>query len=273
MRKVVALAALAALAAPAHALELKNIRSAYGVLSAPRESRKFLPGDIVTVVFDIEGLKVNEKDGVADLNQVIEIYGEDKFIRGNRQAIKVPLFGATTMPGVVQAFMTADNKPGMYKLKVAVEDKIAKATKKLEFDFELLKPAFGIVQPFTPAVAFRDQDFVINFAVTGMKRDKQSKLPDVQVVMRLLRKNGKPLVQTPVKNNIVEWHVEGTNYDLTKIPVAPVSLPLVLSQKGEFLIEIVATDQLAKKTDSMRLPLTVLDPSPYLSKTEVRPAK
>jgi hypothetical protein len=275
MRKVLALALLAALAAPAQALELKNERASYGLLSIPKESSKFLPGDIIYLVFDIEDLKVNEKDGVAEVQQILQIAdGDGKVIFGQKpQPIKVPLFGATRMPGVVQALMTTDQKPGKYTLKVSVEDKLAKVTKKIAYDFELLKPAFGIVQPFTPSVGFLNQDFIVNFAVTGMLKDKKTRRPDVEISMRLLAKNGKPLVPQPVKNNILDWDVEGTDYDLTKLTVVPVTLPLVLAQKGSFIVEIQATDQVAKKTVAIRLPLTVLDPTPQLnSKAAARSA-
>jgi hypothetical protein len=270
MRKVLALALLTALAAPAPApaLELKNARAAYGLLSAPRESSKFLPGDIITLIYDIEDLKVNPKTGVAQVQQTLEILDVDgKVIFGQKpRPIEVPLFGATQMPGIVQALMTTDQNPGKYKLKVTVEDKVAKESKKLEYKFELAKPAFGIVQPFTPAVAFLNQDFVVTFAVTGMKRDPKTRLPDVDISTKLLGKNGKPLVETPIKNNIQDLHVEGTEFDLTMMTVVPVSLHLVLSQKGHFTIDIEATDRLTKKKVVMQLPLTVIDPSPFLSK-------
>jgi hypothetical protein len=277
MRKMLVVVLLVFLARPAQALELKNLRAAYGVLSAPRESSKFLPGDMLTLVYEIEELKINPKTGVATIHQSMEITDAKKkvvYSHNPRVPMDVPLFGATQMPGLSTAIMTTDQPAGTYNLKITVEDKLAKVSKSLEYEFELLKPAFGIVQAFTPAVAFQNQDFMVNFAVTGMLRDKKERLPDVEVSMRLLDKDGKSLVPAPIKNNIRDLHVEGSpTYDLTRVSVVQVSLPLVLTQKGAYTIALAANDKIAGKTVTLNLPLTVVDPLPYLKKAPVRPAE
>src|SRR5437867_3562965 len=52
--------------APAQAgeLTLSNVRSTYGVGGAVRTGGKFLPGDVVTICFDIEGIKADESGKV-----------------------------------------------------------------------------------------------------------------------------------------------------------------------------------------------------------------
>jgi hypothetical protein len=274
MRKapVLALALLPLLAAPASALQLKNVRAAYGLLSAPRADNKFLPGDVLTLAYDIEDLTLDPKTGVATIHQAMKIVDkDDKVIFGQdpKEPMDVPLFGSTRMPALVSAVMTFGQPAGKYKVKVTVTDRKAKVSKSLEYDFELLKEAFGIVQPLTPAVAFVGQDFVVSFAVVGMKRDKE-KLPDVQVQMKLLNESGKPLVPTPVTNNMREFHNESVpEFNLHKVKLFPWNLTLPLTQKGTFTIEIQAIDRLAKETATLRLPLTVVDPTPNL-KTAIR---
>jgi hypothetical protein len=268
-----ALALLPLLAAPASALELKSLRAAYGLLSAPRQDAKYLPGDVVMLAYELEDLKIDPKTGVAKIRQAMEITDKDQkviFGKNPKEGIEVPLFGATRMPGLVHAVMTFDTPPGKYKVKVTVTDEKAKTTKSLEYPFELLKEGFGIVQPTTPAVAFVGQDFIVTFWVVGMSREKKSMLPDVEVRMKLLGEDGKALVPFPVINNMREFHNEGVpEFDLRKLKLFPFNLPLPLTQKGKFFIEVQAEDRLAKETATLRLPLTVLDPAPYL-KTPAR---
>jgi hypothetical protein len=269
MRKAFLLAAglLAVLACPANALELKNARAAYGFLSSPRADDKYLPGDMLTYVYEIDDIQADPKTGIAYLQQTLQIL-DDKNKEVFKQVpmeMEIPLFGAKRMPSFVRAIMTFDQKPGKYVLKVTVTDKKAKETKGLTYDFQLLKEGFGIVQPFTPAVGFIDQqDFVINFSVTGMERDKKTKMPNVELSVRLLDKAGKPLVPEPVTSNVRDYHVKNA-FDITQMRIIPTTLPLVLSQKGSFTIEVKATDRLAKnRTVTLLLPLTVVDATPYL---------
>jgi hypothetical protein len=276
MRKVpvLALGLLAALARPAGALELKNARAAYGFLSSPRADNKYLPGDRLNFVFEIAGLKTDLKTGVAKVQQTMEVRQGTKVVfKQDPMEMEVPLFGATRMPSFVQVVMTRDQKPGAYTLRVSVTDKLAKATKSLDYDFRLLKEGFGLVQPFTPSVAFVNQDFfTVRYSVVGMSRDKKTKMPDVEIKMRVLDKSGEPLVPTPVTNNVKDLHIDQV-FDITKMSVIPIELPLVLNRAGTFTIEVKATDRLAKETVTMRLPLTVVDPSPYLEQAKVRPAE
>ena len=50
--------------APAQGIELKNVRSTYGIMGETRKDDKLLPGDIFVVHFDIEGLKVKDNGTV-----------------------------------------------------------------------------------------------------------------------------------------------------------------------------------------------------------------
>jgi hypothetical protein len=271
------LVAVLGLVWPATALELKNGRAAYSFLSVPRADNKFLPGDLLIYCYDIDDLTVDEKTGVAVVEQSFEVLDKSQKIVFKQDPVdtEVPLFGARHMPSYVRLVMTADQPPGRYTLRLRVTDKKARdksrASQMLTYDFDLLKPGFGIVQPFTPAVAFQHQDFVVSFAVTGMKRDDK-KLPDVELSLRLLdRATGQPLVAEPVVSKLRDLHHEQA-FDLTRMPVVPLSLPLVLSRPGEFLIEVKAVDRLAGKQEAvLRLPLIVVNPAPYLNRLSAGP--
>jgi hypothetical protein len=277
MRKVsvLVLGLAAVLACPADALELKNARAAYDLLGAPKKDNKFVPGDVLTYIYEIADLKVDEKTGVAQVQQLLEILKDGKkegkgelVYKNGPLELKVPLFGAHRMPGFGIVAMTTEQEPGKYRLRITITDKLEKdkdkATKVLTYDFELLKKQFAIVQPATPAVAFLNQNFVVNFSVAGMAPDpkSKSKLPDVEVSLRLL-KAGKPTVPLAVVNNVRDLH-NPPAFDIAKMPSIPMSLPIVLSRPGTFTIEIEATDRIAKQTKTLRLPLTVVDPSQYL---------
>src|SRR5262245_13303520 len=200
---VVALALLAVLAPGAAAVELKSPRACNGLFGATRANAKYLPGDVLILAFEIEDLKTDPKTGVANYQQAMEITdaGGTSIFAQKPAVVEVPLFGGKRLSTFVQAIMTLDQKPGKYKVKVTVTDTGAKETKELTYDFELLKMAFGIVQPLTPAVGFIGQDFAVHFAFVGFDRDPK-KMPDIEVATRLLDETGKPVIQTPISINV-----------------------------------------------------------------------
>jgi hypothetical protein len=270
MRNVpaIVLGLVAVLACPADALELKNGRAAYDPLGVPKQDNKFLPGDFFYYFYEVEDLHVDTKTGVARVVQTMELLDEkDKIVYSPPPGdMVVPLFGAHRMLSNVIT-VTGAQPPGKYTLRVTVKDKLVKdktkGTKVLTYKFEVLKKQFGIVQPFDPSVAFMNMSLPVRFAVTGMARDPKTKLPDVEVSMYLLDKDKKPTVLKAVVNNVRDLH-DPHAFDITKMPAIPVALELNLSRAGTFFIEIEATDRLAKKTQRLRLPLTVVDPSKYL---------
>jgi hypothetical protein len=276
MRKLVVLAlvCLAACADRASALEIRKIRAANGMLGAKRDQPVFLPGDFIILVFDIEGLDLDPKTGVARFRQGMQITGPDgKDIFAHAPpAVEVPLFGAKRLPSYVQAFLPPAQAKGIYTVKIKVKDERSKETKEVDYKFKILDPRFGLVQPLIPAVGFVGQGIQISFAVVGMKRDAK-KLPDVEITTQLLNKDKEPLVKDALTLNIRDLHAPPNN-DLTKELVVPLSMPLVLSQAGTFYIQIRAKDKLGKGPASeyaLELPLTVLDASPYLKKMEDGP--
>src|SRR5262249_38308030 len=157
-------------------LELKNGRSSYGPLFGPtRSSPKYLPGDFLYYNFDIDKLTPKEKTGIVVYQQTMEIVNKD-----NKTALKqgpttqeMPLMIGSAVHSYVQIFLPTDTPPGPYKLKLSVSDRVASppATRELTYDFELLKPAFGIVAASAPGVVFAGQDLQLAFGLVGMKRD------------------------------------------------------------------------------------------------------
>jgi len=64
---------LAFVPSSAQALELKNFRMAHGPLGATRVATKFLPGDYLFITYEIEGLKVDDKNK-ASFVTLVEVF-------------------------------------------------------------------------------------------------------------------------------------------------------------------------------------------------------
>jgi hypothetical protein len=257
----------------AGALELTNPRAMYNLLGVPKSNTKFLPGDIFLIVFDINDLEVDQ-DGVAKYRQGMKIFdGKKEIFNEAPSNVKVvPLFGATKMPGFVSITVGQEQLPGSYKAEITIEDVQPKKAKvkTLTFAFDVKKKAFGIVAPGSPAIGFLGHDFVAAFSVTGMARDKTTKLPDVDVELTVRDAKGNKLNAAPIKNSIKEMHQEGV-FDLTRLSVVPLNFPMLLSKSGKITVEVLATDKITKEEAKLRLHVWVLNPQTYIDKAMAAP--
>src|SRR5262249_17442570 len=69
-----AVAVLGLTAGSAGALEIKNLRSTYGPVGSVRPGTKFLPGDAILLMFDIDGLKIDDKTATARYTVTLELF-------------------------------------------------------------------------------------------------------------------------------------------------------------------------------------------------------
>src|SRR3954447_4849741 len=86
--------------APAQ-IELKNVRSTYGVLGQERKDDKILPGDLLVVAFDIEGLKVKDDGRVLyAMGMELTKKGKEKpeFKRDPQDLEAINSLGGSTLP-------------------------------------------------------------------------------------------------------------------------------------------------------------------------------
>src|SRR5262245_7946446 len=118
--------------APAE-LELKNVRTTYGLLGQERKDEELLPGDQVELSFDIEGLQV-KPDGRVQYTMGFELTKKGKnkpeFKYGPVDLEATNSLGGTTLPAFVQADLGLDTAAGDYVLKVTVKDRQGKADEK-----------------------------------------------------------------------------------------------------------------------------------------------
>ena len=112
-----ALAALTATPAQGGELKLTNVRMTVGELGPPRQSSKLLPGDVLFIGYEINGLAI-EGDGTAKYKMSMEVIdgaGKAIFKQDPRELVDfVPLRG-NTLPA--RAFITIglDQDPGNYE--------------------------------------------------------------------------------------------------------------------------------------------------------------
>ena len=259
---VAALLAFAPGQAPTGSLDITNVRNTYGVLGPTRANSKLIPGDILFVSYDIDGITV-DKDGRVHYSMLMEVLdksGKATLKQDPFEKIElVPLGGSRV---AARAFVTlgVDHPAGEFTMKVAVTDKANKATTTLERKFEVLPPDFGIVavygsldergQTAAPTTGVVGQAIFINYTAVGFKRDPEKKQPNLRFEMIPLDENSKPLMSKAL------FH-EGVDLD-EKLPNYTVRFLLPMSRPGKFTIRVSCTDLVTKKTASVDLPVVVI---------------
>ena len=231
--------------APAQGIELKNVRSTYGIMGETRKSDKLLPGDVLVVAFDIEGLKVKDNGQVLySMGMELTMKGKAKpeFKRDPTDLEAENSLGGTTLPAFALSVIGTDSAPGEYTLKVTVKDRQGKTEKVLEHPFEVLKPKLGFVQVRltagngdpVPPVAVPGQRVYVHCALVGFMLGKD-KLPNVTFEMIVLDDAGKPTVPKSFKGDI-KTDLKATPGMMTFVPRA-----LDLNKPGKYKIVIKAT--------------------------------
>jgi hypothetical protein len=264
MKKALLVAlALTCLPDAATALELKNVRVTCRHFGALRTETKFLPGDLLFLQFDIDGIKIDADTGVARYLVGMEVFDSGKtsvFKQKESPNQVIAALGGETLPGYASFLLVADQKPGKYSMKIQVTDRLSKEMATHNHEFEVLPAAFGLVQPVVPAVGFTSQELAMHFGVIGMARDK-NKYPNVEVTTRIIdEKTGKPTLTKSFNVFHIPKDLPGDvnvkGQDLIFVPV-----PVFFNRAGRFIIEVEAVDQFDKKTAKMKIPVTVLDPT------------
>jgi hypothetical protein len=255
--------------AQAGQLELKNPRVTYGILGQERKDTTYLPGDMVVLAFDIEGLKVAD-DGQVKYSMSMELTdskGKSLFKKDPQETIAVNTLGRSRLPAFALTEVGTDTAPGKYTMTVVVTDVSVKpkASVELKRDFEVKASQFGIVRPgFTnvsmkepqsaPPLGVPGQSLLFNFAVVGfeLKGDKMD--PNVKVTMEVKDESDKSVLKKPFSGEAKEIDAEAK-----KLRVIPFQLPMQLNRSGKFKVVVTATDQHTGKTASQTLDLKVVE--------------
>ena len=264
---ILSLVLISLLSGLSSALEIKNVKMTYGPLGAPRTVNSFLPGDLIFMTFNVDGLSFDQKTGKANYETKLELRKSGDDANGVKQESKVVfekttpaevsvLLGGTELPGDLHLIMGDDQPPGRYDLRLIVTDKTNNKQTHFEHSFELLKKGFGLVGITAPAIAFYGQDYACGFALVNMKLDSRGK-PSADITMRVLDRKGTPLMKPIITSLPADMPAE---VDLTKENFLPMQFPIFLNRSGRFIMEIEAVDKLGKQQSKLRYNLTVVRP-------------
>jgi len=262
--------------AQAPRLELKNPRVTYGILGQERKDTNYLPGDMVVLAFDIEGLPVGA-DGLIQYSMSVTLYDhkqkKEVFKKLPQRMSVVNTLGGSRLPTFALTNIGTDTEPGKYTMTVEVADGTGKISKKLERDFEVTKPAFGIVRPglvynlmgdeqagastiiYAPPVAVPGQNLMLHFAVVGFALAGNKQDPKVKVEMKVLDESGNPVLKKPFGGKATSISDEAK-----QLKVIPFSVPIQVNRSGKFKIVVTATDENSNgKTITQTLDLKVVE--------------
>jgi len=252
--------------APAQAgdLELKNARYTFGLFGQERTDNKFLPGDVLFLMFDIEGLKVDAGGKVQySVASELTFKGKPVFKKAPEKLEALLHFGGTRLPSWHRSVINTDTQPGLYTIKLIVIDRSTKKSESLTRTFEVLpKTKFGFVrlgltsvsgEP-APPIAVPGQLIGVNFAIVGFGFRMKGNQPDVTIEMRITDSAGRPTLKKPY---IGELKSVGEKFrDIVPFD----AIPLPLNQAGRFKIELKATDNVTKRSVEHVFDLDVIDP-------------
>lgn len=253
----------ALLPAQGEELEIVNARATFGALGSPFNKQKGrLPGDVAHFAFDVKNMTF-DKDGRAFYSFLIEIHdpkGTLIYKEGPRNAIAQNSLGGNLLPCQANLELPLDSEPGTYSLRVTIVDRATKKSVVLESKGKVRKADFGLVQVGTfsdregkaptPHLGVVGETMYFNFSVAHFARDKETKQPKLDVSLKVLDDKGKqagPVLTGKADKDIMEG-----------FKLLPMQFGLSLNRAGNFTVELTATDHLTGKTDSVRLPLRVL---------------
>lgn len=242
-------------------LQLTNARTTFGVLGADRSDIKLLPGDTFFVAFDIEGLTVDPKTGKVAYGMGMEVAnakGKDEFKQAPQNQETYNHLGGSRVPAFAHVDIGLNQPPGEYTMNVTVTDTLKKTSKTLTQKFQVLPTDFGLVRlqlnngrfP-VPPIGVPGQSLMLSFATVGFQRGA-NKQPSIGLELRILDETGKPTMGQPVVGTAD--NTQGPND-----PAVPFDFMLILNRSGKFTVELKATDQLAKKSSTVKFPIVVYE--------------
>jgi hypothetical protein len=245
-------------------LELKNARFTYGILGQERKDSNFLPGDMVVLAFDIEGLQVKD-DGSARYSMGMKLFSHKKnksvFEKDPQELTVVNSLGGTRQPVFPLTNLFPDTEPGEYTMRVEVKDVFANATQSLERKFTVKPLDFGIVRVglvylnlnenqiggyplFAPPLVVPGQNLTIHFGTVGFGEGGDKNLPKVTVKLEIQDESGNSVVKKPITGTANNYE----NDEARKQKYIPFQVPIQVNRSGNFKIVLSAKDEHSGKS-------------------------
>jgi hypothetical protein len=260
------LAALPLAPAQQGELSLTHPQLRYGLHGPVRTDGKVLPGDNLTLQFDIEN--VTNKDGKARYSTALEVIdpkGKAVFKQAPREQDVFLTLGGNSLPASATVALGLEQPAGEYTIKVDVTDLEAKKTATLSQKFTVLPRGFGFVGlsassdpdgrcPCGPPHV--GQAIYLNAAVIGFERAGPAKQPNLVFEMRILDEQGKPTLPRPF-TAVVDDKAAKEHYVDERAVVVPAQFLVALNRAGKFTVELKATDKIGKKDVVLQIPIVV----------------
>jgi len=247
------------------ALEIKNIRPSYGPFGATRSETKLLPGDVMFISYELDGLGIDPKTSKTNYDTTLEfVDAKDKvlFMKKNPNNELLPMLGTGRMPGDLHIIVPPGQPAGKYAIRFTVHDRVGKEAKVFTYPIEVLPQGFGFVGVTAPAIGLPGQHYVLGFGVVNLATDKKS-MPSAEVSIKIMDDKGTAVVPA-VK---YEWPRDMPDgIDLSQANFVPVSHSIFLNRPGRFRIEIRVNDKFGTKMAEMTYPMTVIDVNTYVTK-------
>lgn len=253
-------------------LELKNVRTTYGIFGPERKEAPYLLGDRVVLSFDIEGLTVAPNGSVRYSTgmELTDKAGKSLFKKDPVEVQTVNTLGGSRLPAFALTQIGTDTAPGKYTMTVTVTDVATKKSKDLKYEFEVKKPEFGIVQigfwtndmseggrgqpQIAPAVAVPGQNLLLAFTVVNFELKGDKNDPNVTVSMMVQDETGKPVRDKPFPGEATALAEE-----FKKLKAIPFNFPMQMNRSGKFKIVLTATDKHSGKTATETIDLKVVE--------------
>ena len=271
MLTTIALALLAGTPAQPAELKLNNVRLTVGELGPPRENSKLLPGDILFIAYDLDGITI-DGEGVAKYTMAMDVTnpaGRSILKQDPRDLQDFAPLRGNKIPARAYITVGLDEAPGLYNCKLSVTDPKTKTTAAIDVKFEVLKKDFGVVAVFAshdsdgkisaPTSGQVGQTLFIQFSVPSFERSPKTKQPDVEIEFQTYDDKGTALLASADGKPAPRRHIQDAQ---SALPVKDtdgaftLQFPLFLNRPGKFVVEIKATDRVSKKTFTYKLPVT-----------------
>jgi len=246
-------------------LAVANDRLTYGHLGPPRETAKYLPGDIIYLIFEVQNMTF-DGDGKASYAvglEILDAKGTPLHKQQPRNATTRNYLGGTTLPCAANMQVPLESAPGNYTLRVTVIDSATKKAVQTEHKIEVLPKGFGLVNVGTSAdpdatiawspVGVVGDSIYLNFSTVGFARDQKTKQPYIKASLRILDEKGQPA-------GAAKMHGEAKSDVPDNLAVVPMQFGITLNRTGRFTLELTATDMLTGKTSMVSFPVRVLTP-------------
>jgi hypothetical protein len=246
-------------------VELRNVQAAYGIFGPERKSLDMYPGDEVLFRFTVVGVRLGD-DRRTDAVMAVKLTTADgDVLLAQDTPLRVLLgLGGDSFPAQARINLGERTPAGDYTLTVTVTDKLAGEKTSFQrkltckpIEFALVAPEFFLDPDGkipAPAGGLVGQALFFRLRAVGLDRS-QDKI-DSTMEMHVLDAQGKDVLPKPVT-------VEVKNDDAEVVRKASIITyrgSLFLNRSGEFTLQIVVTDRIARKTARFETALRVTPP-------------